>query len=244
MKKLFFSAVLVLTLLGCSSDSTENSTSNVDGIGGSLAIFALKGNYLYTVDHQKLNIFSLIDQNHPAKVNEINVGWDIETLFSFEDNLYIGSKEGMYIYSIVQPENPQYLSSAQHLRSCDPVVANQTHSFVTLHSTSRCGGSLNVLQVYDTQDPSSPTLIHQRNLVSPRGLALYHNFLIVCDDEIKIFDVSNPAEPVLATSIQKNCFDVIVKENTLYAIGDGSLARYELNPDMISNVSLQSEITF
>lgn len=233
-------------MFGCSSDSSEGLSEGAkDGQGGSLAIFALVGDYLYTVDHAKINVFSLINQANPVKVNDIEVGWDIETLFAREGYLYIGSREGMYVYSIANPENPQYVSSVQHFRSCDPVVANATHSYVTLHSNSTCGGDLNVLQVYDMADINNPIMIHQRNLVHPKGLGLFSDhYLIVCDDQIKIFDIVNPAEPVLVKSIDKSCFDVIIKNNVMFAIGDQSLTRFLLNPNDIGNVEVQSEIVF
>jgi hypothetical protein len=126
-----------------------------------LAIFALKGNYLYTVDDTSLNVFSLIETNNPVKVNDLLVGFAIETLYIYGENLYMGSQNGMYIYSLENPENPQFLSNAQHVTACDPVVANNTHAFVTLHSSNFCGNNTNLLQVYETSSLTDPILIHQ-----------------------------------------------------------------------------------
>ncbi len=236
--------VLLLALIGCSSDNKSTTQSTGDGTGGSLAIFALKGNYLYSVDYAKLNIFSLINTSEPTKVNEINVGFNIETLFSYGDYLFIGSRNGMFIYTVENPENPIKLSSVQHFTSCDPVVANTTHSFVTLHSNNRCGNNINELQVYNTINPSNPILVHKRNLTNPKGLGLYNNFLIVCDDVIKIFNIQNPSEPLLIKSINKNCFDVIIKGDDMYAIGNNGLYRYLLNPTDINDINLKSEVLF
>jgi hypothetical protein len=238
--------LLLFILMGCSTDASKTSApTGTDGKGGSLAIFALKGNYLYGVDYQQLNIFSLLNTAEPTKVNTINVGFNIETLFSYGEYLFIGSQNGMFIYSITNPENPTRLSSVQHFTACDPVVANSTHSFVTLHSVSnRCGNNLNVLQIYNTIDPTNPILVHSKNLTNPKGLGLYNNYLIVCDDVLKIFSIQNPSEPVLVKSLNKNCFDVIIKDNDLYAIGNTGLYRYLLNPADITDVVLKSEVTF
>lgn len=246
MKKILLFLLVSGMALSCSSDSADGSLAGAkDGQGGSTAIFALVGDYLYTVDHASINVFSLIDQANPVKVNEVEVGWDIETLFARDEYLYIGSREGMYIYSIANAENPQYVSNVQHMRACDPVVANATHSFVTLHSLSSCGGDLNVLQVYETTNLSAPTMIHQRNLVHPKGLGLYgSHYLFVCDDQIKVFDIANPAEPVLVKSIDKLCFDVIIRDNTLFAIGENSLTRYLIDPLDIGNIQEESEVIF
>ena len=236
--------LILLVLVSCSSDGDSTSSESGNGTGGSLAIFALKGNYLYTVDNTKLNIFSLINTNEPSKVNQINIGVGIETLFSKDNYLFVGSTNGMFIYTIENPENPILLSSAQHFTSCDPVVANDTHSFVTLHSNTNCGGNINLLQVYNTTDIRNPILIHERNLTYPRGLGLYNNFLIVCDEDIKIFDIVIPEQPVLVKTINKNCFDVIIKGDNLFAIGENGLYRYLLNQNNITDVVFKSEIIF
>lgn len=243
MKKLYILIAAALFAVACNSDGTE-STSGGDGQGGSLATFALKGNYLYTVDDNSLNIFSLVDPEGPVKVNEVFVGFSIETLFSDADYLYMGSRNGMYIYSIANPELPEYVSEAQHITACDPVVTNGTHAFVTLHSNSGCGNNINALMVYDVSNPLTPELVNSRMLTQPKGLGLYHNYLLVCDDEIKIFNITEPEYPHLVASIEKECHDVIVRENTLFAIGANSVYRYTLNPDDITDINPGSEVVF
>lgn len=242
MKKII-SLVLLVFIMGCSdSDSAQNGDI---GQGGSLAVFAIKGNYLYGVDQMKLNVFSLIDPEKPVKVNEIPIGFDIETLFSYGDNLFIGSRNGMFIYSITNPENPTKLSSVQHFTACDPVIANSTHSYVTLNSNATCGNNTNVLQVYDTKDLTNPKLIHSRTLSQPKGISFYTaDYLLVCDDIIKIFNIKNPAEPILVNAIDKNCFDLIVRDNTLFAIGNNGVYRYKMNPNDIKDLQLESETKF
>lgn len=241
----YLGIIAILVLVGCSDDSDSSGNPEAgDGSGGSLAIFALKGDYLYTVDHANLNVFSLLNNSEPVKVNAVQVGFDIETLFSDGNYLYIGSVNGMFIYSIKNPENPVMLSQVQHITACDPVVANSTHAFVTLHSNTFCGNNTNILEVYDTADPKNPVLVHTRNLAFPKGLGLYGHYLFVCDDEIKIFDIQNPAEPLLAGSINEVCFDVIVKGNDLFAIGDRSVRRYILNPSDITAATLAGKVEF
>jgi hypothetical protein len=242
---IYFTAFLFI-LFGCSSDGSDSNgeISKGDGTGGSLAVFALAGNYLYTVDHMNLNVFSVLTGGDPVKVNTIIIGNDIETLFSREGYLYIGSQDGMYIYSLEDPETPVQVSSVQHFTACDPVVANATHSFVTLHSNTFCGNNINALEIYDTSDPFNPVLVHRRNLTYPKGLGLYGNYLFVCDDEIKIFDITHPETPVLAGNINKACFDVIIRGNDLFAVGENGLSRYQLNPDDITDITFKSDIAF
>ena len=233
MKIYIFSFILVLFILGCESDSTNNESQvpTSDGQGGSLARFTLKGDYLYTVDNFDLNVFNVANTNDPIKVNSVAIGFDIETLFGYKDYLYIGSQNGMFIYSLENPEFPQQLSNVQHFTACDPVIANDTHAFVTLHSETFCGGDINVLEVYDVSDVTNPILLNSRNLTYPKGLGLYGDYLFVCDDEIKVFDVSNPEESKLVTSLNRNAFDVIIRNDLLIAIGESGLYQYRLSPD-------------
>jgi len=150
----------------------------------------------------------------------------------------------MFIYSIVNPENPVLLSNVQHLTPCDPIISNGTYSFVTLHSNTICGNNTNVLEVYDTSDGTNPILLHSRNLSFPKGLGLYDNYLFVCDDVIKIFDISTPENPVLVHSLNKLCYDVIIKNNDLFAIGYTGMTRYLLDENDITNVVLTSKLTY
>ncbi len=244
MKKYIFMVLLTILFLNCSSDSS-NAGNDVfvgenasDGQGGSLATFTLKGDYLYTVDYSDLHVFNITDIKNPVLVNTVPIGFDIETLFSYNEYLYIGSRNGMFIYGLTNPEFPEKLSEVQHFTACDPVVANDTHAFVTLHSNTFCGNDINVLEVYDVKDVTAPILINSRNLVAPKGLGLYGDFLIVCDDEIKVFDVSDPTTSTLVTSVQKSAFDVIISGDLLIAVGETGLFQYKLAPDENTGISI------
>jgi hypothetical protein len=234
-----------MIVFSCSSDqNSSNDTGNFSesGQGGSLARFVVKGNYLYTVDIYGLNVFNITDQQQPVKVNSVPIGFNIETLFSYKDYLYIGSQNGMFIYSVENPEIPTYLSDVQHFTACDPVVANFTHAFVTLHSDIGCGSTINVLETYDVTDVLNPVLISSRNLTRPIGMGLYQNYLFVCDDEVKIFDVSDPENSVLVHSLNRNTFDMIIHNNLLILIGENGLFQYNLDENDITNMTELSTI--
>jgi hypothetical protein len=228
MRKLFISVILAIIAFSCSQDMGISEGSTTDGQGGSLATFILKGDYLYVVDEFNLNVFSILKIDEPVLVNKVPIGFNIETLFGYKDYLYIGSIDGMFIYSLSDPEFPEKLSSVQHFTACDPVVANDSLAFVTLHSNTFCGNNINVLEIYDISIVTEPVLISSRNLISPKGLGLFGDYLIVCDDEIKIFDVSDPANSKLINSIDKQAFDVIIRGNILIAIGETGLYQYNL----------------
>lgn len=246
MKQFLSIIAIVILTLSCSSDqnsSNDNANFSESGQGGSLARFVVKGNYLYTVDIFGLNVFNISDQLQPVKVNSVPIGFNIETLFSYKQYLYIGSQNGMFIYSIENPEIPTYLSEAQHFTACDPVVANNTHAFVTLHSDIGCGNTINILETYDVTDVLNPVLISSRNLTRPIGMGLYQNYLFVCDDEVKIFDISDPENSVLVHSLNRDTFDMIIYDNVLILIGDNGLYQYSLDESDITNMNELSTIS-
>lgn len=250
MRKLLkfgFILAVSLTLTFCSSDGSDStnpgSSENV-GKGGSMAVFAIKGNYLYTVDNQDLHVFQISDTNNPVKVNKVTIGNDIETIYSLGDLMFMGSRNGMFIYDVSNPETPKYLSAAQHFTACDPVVANEGYAYVTLHSNTGCGNNLNTLMVYDIADVTNPALIHQRNLTYPRGLALYENYLIICDDELKIFDTTNPAEPVLVKSVNYKFKDIVVYNDIMYAFGEQKVTQFKWNSGDFLSLTGISDITY
>ncbi len=247
MKKYIYILLAITIVIGCSTDSSdsgtvENSADSV-GQGGSLATFAIKGDYLYTVDNFDLKVFNIATTTDPVLVNTINIGFGIETLFGYKDYLYIGSRTGMFIYDATNPEFPEQLSSVAHFTACDPVVANDQYAFVTLWSEVNCGQFVNQLETYDVTDVTNPILVNTRELTFPKGLGLYGDYLILCDDEIKIFDVSNPAESTLVHSIDRLAFDVIIQGNLLIAVGEAGVYQYLLDASNIENTNSLSEIS-
>lgn len=241
MKK-YIILITLLSLYCCSNDSDTNSTNSDTGQGGSLAQFTISGNYLYTVDKSSLNVFNISNLESPVQVNTAYIGFNIETLFNDKNYLYIGSQTGMFIYNISNPEYPQKLAEVSHFRACDPVIANDTHAFVTLDGSTGCGGNLSVLEIYDINKINEPVLVSRRNLIAPKGLALFNNYLFVCDDEVKIFDISNPEASILVNSINISAFDIIIKDEHAFIIGDTNLYQYQLDANDINKIELYSTI--
>ncbi len=91
------------------------------------------------------------------------------------------------------PSAPTFVSRVSHMRSCDPVVASGNFAFVTLNTStgSWCGMRGDVLQIYDIADSSSPRLILEQSMSSPRGLAVdgENSLVFVCDNGmVRAFD--------------------------------------------------------
>lgn len=109
MKKIILFCLIIIGA-SCSSDNNSSSNNSADfggdGMGGSLARFALAGNYLYTVGEESLSVFEITNPNQPIFKGNTYIGFDIETLYALDDKLYVGSRQGMFIYDISAPENP------------------------------------------------------------------------------------------------------------------------------------------
>lgn len=249
MKNIIKYSLIVITcsfLSFCDSDSSSGLPSSNEGMGkgGSMAVFAINGNYLYTVDYQDLHVFQIADPNNPVKVNKVSIGWNIETIYSMGNLMFIGSRNGMFIYDVTQPESPKYLSEAQHFTACDPVVAQDNYAYVTLHSNTNCGNNLNTLMIYNIENLTNPQLIHQRTLTYPRGLAIYENYLIICDDELKVFDVIEPANPVLVKSVNYKFKDLVIYNDIMYAFGEQKVTQFKWDSGNFLSFYSISDITY
>jgi len=244
MKKVI-QLLLSILFIGCSADGDNSTASPADGTGGSLARFSLVGDYLYTVDDQSLRIFDISNPAQPNFIGTKQIGFDIETLYSLDEYLFVGSRLGMFIFDISDPKFPLQLSKVEHVRSCDPVVSSGDHTYVTLHTNVNCAGNVNQLEVYNTQDLLRPELITTITLDRPIGLGLYGNHLLVTDKNVvRIFDVTNPAQPDLVGGIEEDAFDLIIRNNDLFIIGDASLSQYQLNHEDMEDIVFKSSIDF
>lgn len=244
MKKLYY--LLLCILCSCSTDgtSTDNAQGN-DGTGGSLARFALVGDFLYTVDDQSLRIFNIKNSQKPELVGEKFIGFDIETLYGLGENLFVGSRLGMYIYDISDPVFPLQLAEVQHVRSCDPVVSDGEFAYVTLHSGTSCAGNINQLEIYNVENAYAPVLLNTIAMDRPIGLGLYQNQLLVTDKGVvRIFNIDNPKEPDLIAGIPVDGFDVIIKNNDLFVIGETGLYQYKLNAEAVGEYEELSTYLF
>ena len=119
------------------------SAPSKTGVGGSTARFTILNDYLYTVDYNSLYAFNATNAADPQLVHSEtinNVGGVIETIYPFENNLFIGSSNGMFIYAVTNAAAPSYVGQFAHVRTCDPVIADGHNAFVTLRSGTACSG--------------------------------------------------------------------------------------------------------
>ncbi len=234
-------AVLVcymLLFLSCTKDAAvaDNNTGN-NGAGGSMARFTLVGNHLYLVNYSNLITYDCSDPKSLKEKSNLQIGFNIETIYPYKDKLFIGSSVGMYVYSLGDPALPKLEGAATHVRACDPVVGNDTVAYVTLRSFgTNCGSQSDVLNVYNIKTLQSPALVKTIVMGSPYGLGISGNALYVCDGNngLKVFDISSGYEPVLTQTFSgKEYLDVIPYNNILICHVTGGIHFFDISDPLL-----------
>jgi len=226
---------------GASSGVSGSGT----GFGGSMARFGIKDKVLYIVDQNTLKVFDITNKISPVKMGDFYPGWNIETMFLTDKNMFLGTTTGMIIYDISIPLVPSAKTFFNHARSCDPVIVDDTLAYITLRSGTTCGGTVNCLDVVNIKNISSPSLLATFAMTNPHGLGKKGDLLFICDGDagLKIFDASDP-ETVgyrMIYSYQNiNAYDVIPVGDILVMIGDDGLYQYSYSD--IQHISLLSKI--
>lgn len=199
------------------------------GEGGSMARFKIVSDYLYAVDSHNINVFEIQDLENPVAMEPVYAGFDIETIFNKGNNLFLGSKSGMYIYDITSPAVPSFISEFQHGTACDPVVVDDQYAYVTLRGGNACGATESGLFIVDISDIGNPVLAKSYGMDGPYGLGVRGNMLFVCDGEsgLKVYDKSNIDELKLLDHFKDIVtFDVIPMKDQLLMVGDEVLHQY------------------
>ena len=218
----------------------NSGAESTTGMGGSLARFQIVDNYLYAVGNYEMAIFNIQNLAEPVLCNTQYAGWNIETMFQAEGYLYLGSTNGMYIYNLVNPSSPEFVSEFIHWEGCDPVVVDGDYAYLTLRGGNLCGQLESVLEVIDISDKTNPTLATRYELENPYGLGIKDNMLYVCDGTagLKLFELETPEDLKLVNSLKDiQAKDVIPLENSLIMIGGNTLYQYDYMENSIELIS-------
>ena len=215
------------------------------GTGGSMARFAIVTNYLYTVNSSNLTVFDISGSNGPAYVNSTTVDFHVETIYPFQDKLFIGSNNGMFIYSLNgSPANPVKVGQFTHARSCDPVISDGQYAYITLHSGSSCEGYNNELDVVRLNMLVDASLVQVYHFTSPEGLSKDGDLLFVCDgtDGLKVFDASDVLNMKLLQRLPiGDAYDVIAQNHIALVITTDALYQFDYNDP--ANIHLLSKLS-
>ncbi len=260
----YFFFFILFFFTACSEDSADFNASPTSeangqtGIAGSYARFMAVGDYLYIVDNERLKTLSIVNPEAPEITHQQNIGQGIETIYHLDGRLFIGSSEGLFIYTISAETGIPSLTAEYGydypILPCDPVVANDSLAFVTLNTNqvanSPCGGSIitvDVLKIFDIKDIDNPKLINEYPMHNPKGVGIDGELLFLCDDTqgLKIYDFSNPLNLKLVyhyTGI--TTYDVIPLNGLLLVVGPDNVYQFDYsdpyNLVLLSQIPIQS----
>jgi len=231
----FYGGDVLAVREGVPMDRVANALlgTGLTGIGGSMARFTISDDHLYTVDQSSLQVFDISDLSSPHVGIRVDIGWGIETIFPYKENLFLGSQTGMHIFGIKDPDFPLHLSTFEHIRSCDPVVVEDTIAFVTLRGGNTCRTDFaNQLDVLDISDLTQPRLLKSYPMSNPHGLGIDQGRLFICEGGfgLKIFEVQDLYtidDHMAAHYTGMDAYDVIPFNNLLLMIGRDGLYQYD-----------------
>jgi hypothetical protein len=220
----------------------SQKSSSPYGMGGSMARFSIVNSFLYTVSTTSLDVYNISNPLSPTFTSKVQLGWGIETIYPFKNKLFIGSNTGMFIYDISNPSQPAKQGQFTHVRTCDPVIADDNYAYVTLRTGTGCPGATNQLDVLDIRDIFQPSLVKTYPMTNPHGLSKDGNVLFICDGKqgLKVYNASNPNSISLVKHISgPNTYDVIAWKGV--AIVSASDGLYQYDYSNINNINLLSK---
>jgi len=221
---------------------------NSNGGIGSVNRIAYQNDHVYVIGRSNLTI--LKNDAELTFLSTNRIGDDMETIFPYEDKIFIGTQNSMQVFDASDPANPQQESSFWHATSCDPVYPIDGVAYVTLRTGdfSNCPGDVNSLVVLDVETEvarfSSPTVLQEIQMESPYGLTLSNDKLYVGEgaNGLKIFDATDRGNLKLEnfdTTIE--AYDVIShpsRTDLILIAGPKGLGQYEIEGvDKLSLVS-------
>jgi hypothetical protein len=206
-------------LQGCekAGDSVNNNAPG-SGANGSITRFITYNNYLYIVDLNNLKSFDISNPSSPILRKTTNVGFNIETIFEYKGNLFIGSNDAIFIYGLANPAEPNLKSQFNYfIPGRDPVVALDSVAYSTTRNLFGSGGNLNIVNIKNLDAPIGVGMLA---MPSPYGLAVNQNALYVCNgaNGISVFNRNNAYQPILERTFSlpnETFYDLIVRGNLM-----------------------------
>ena len=174
----------------------------------------------------------------------------METIFPYEDKLFVGSRSAMNIYDASNPKNPKDLYQFDHATSCDPVLPVDNVAYITLRTGdfSGCPGHINAMVVLNIENLNSPIQESEIPMESPYGMTLLGDKLFVGEGEngLSIFDANVRTQPVLIKKITDiKAYDIIAHPNNselLLIAGPDGLSQFTMSNEL--DFSINSQIAY
>ncbi|MBA2422683.1 MAG: hypothetical protein H0V61_05605 [Chitinophagales bacterium] len=236
-----FSSSTGTSVNGSSGGGSGSSTSAPgSGIAGSMTRFAIVENALYCLADASMLLFNIENASNPFSAGVVDMPWNIETIFPYNNYLFIGSTTGIQIYDNSNPALPVYVSQFVHATNCDPVVVQGNYAYSTLRGGTTCGGIVNQLDVIDLSTMISPQLVESYPMNNPYGLAIEGENLFVCDGSagLKYYNAADPENLVLHQVVfPGETRDVIPLNGLLLAVTTDGFYEYDYTSGALQQLS-------
>lgn len=247
MKNLCLFLMFCIGLTSCSEDSSfesfsGNNSSSSGQSGSTASIITYKG-FIYTLDNNILKTLSLADPANPVEVSSIQLGSGIETIFAYEDHLYLGTRNGILLYDISDGAKPEYSGTSFHWPAEDPVVVQGDFAYSTSRWGTEANGNGN-LQVINIANKDFPNTIQTINQEYPCGLGIASDVLYVCNagHGINVFKIDQSGRANFLQNIQTDAlYDCIIAQDLMICQGKSGIYLFNIknkeNPVFIQKVA-------
>ena len=189
---------------------------NSDQQSGTVNRITFSQDHVYVIN---LNSLAIVDDSNGAFVKseaafDLTLPEAMETIFPFEDKLFVGSRSAMNIYNAADPKKPTDLYQFDHATSCDPVLPTEDVAYITLRTGdfSGCPGHINALVVLNIENLANPNEELEIEMESPYGMSLLGDKLFIGEGQngLCIFDISDRKKPNLLKKVENiQAYDVI-----------------------------------
>ena len=233
---------LAMMVSSCSDgDSLSEGLGGGEVLSGSYANMLTLGDFLYVLGNGQLKTLSLSDPAMPELLDSKEIGFSIESLFISGENIFVGSPDGMFIYTIGSDGIPAFRSETSYdnflLFTCfrDPITANEEYAYVTLDNDASIDDCFmpsleDQMRIFRLEDLESPTLINTIPMDNPKGIAMDGDHLFVCEkvNGITAFNLSNPELPQeIYKSENFSAYDLIPASGLLMVVGQDTLHQFD-----------------
>lgn len=233
---------IAVSMIACSSDAASlDGSSSGEVLSGSYARMLGIGDKLYLLGTNTLHVLNISNESAPEAISNQFVTESIESLFFNEEHLFVGSQEGMFIYSLDDGGIPQFESVTSYefwpdVLPCDPIAANDSHAFSTLSTTIESGSpcqrwvQINELRVFDITNVQEPINVNTIQMEEPKGIGIDGDLLFICENNngIRVYDIADPTDMSLIYSDAGFVArDVIAANGLLLVMGDNKIHQYD-----------------
>lgn len=218
--------------LGCGCSGPEQPVAaGTEGVGGSYALFAVIGSYLYYLDGANVITLDISNPESPQQLSRTYIDWTAETLFPTDKYLFVGGSSGMYVLDRSNPSNPVPIGTTSHFRAYDPVVALDSVAFVTLRTGNDYQAMQDEFLAVSLDTITAPSVISETPVTTPWGLALSDSLLYVAKgyNGFALYNVKDPRNVAsLGDWATPSARDFIWAGTRLYVMTFGEIMIYDV----------------